>query len=42
VEYRCYEQTIHGFVSFGRFLSFTAPAIRDWGEAVRAAAAGGD
>jgi len=42
VEYRCYEATIHGFASFGRFLSFTAPAIREWGEAVGAAAAGGD
>ncbi len=42
VEYRCYEETIHGFASFGRFLSFTVPAIREWGEAVRAAAARGD
>ena len=42
VEYRCYEGTIHGFASFGRFLSFVAPAIREWGEAVGAAAARGD
>jgi acetyl esterase len=39
VDYRCFEETIHGFASFGRFLSFTAPAIRDWGEALRAATA---
>lgn len=42
VEYRCYEETIHGFASFGRFLSFTAPAIRDWGVAVHAAVTQGD
>jgi acetyl esterase/lipase len=42
VEYRCYEHTIHGFASFGRFLSFTAPAIREWGAAVRAAVGQGD
>ena len=34
VDYRCYESTIHGFASFGRFLGYTEPAIRDWGAAV--------
>lgn len=42
VQYRCYEDTIHGFASFGRFLTFTAPAIREWGTAVRAAIGQGD
>lgn len=36
-EYRCYDSTIHGFASFGRFLAFTAPALREWGRALATA-----
>lgn len=38
-EYRCYEQTIHGFASFGRFLTTTRPALQYCGSALHKAVA---
>jgi acetyl esterase len=35
VIYRCYEHTIHDFFSFGRFLSFAAPALRECAAVMR-------
>lgn len=35
VDYRCYAHTIHDFFSFGRFLSFAAPALRECAAAMR-------
>lgn len=35
VTYRCYEHTIHDFFSFGRFLSFAAPSLRECARVMR-------
>ncbi|MBT8078443.1 MAG: alpha/beta hydrolase [Gammaproteobacteria bacterium] len=35
VTYRCYEHTIHDFFSFGRFLSFAVPALRECAAVMR-------